>query len=497
MDRMDYIQNQSSPKSVIVTSRDKRRIGLQTNQLKGTPLFVPGNQKSAPLNQYAGSWMRDSSKVKKRDYNFIERVLDFKEAQVSYFCKFFKLEQEGITQIIRFVSCIKDDELATHVNALINYIKSWPDPNQIPRPAHPKQQKSIFGLRNEGNSQENQQSKKSFFKSSTASPEDSFKFNNSNQSSPNSYSQLSTPVGPQTNSQTPFFRTSPNMSQSSPASPNINIPYMSIRNDLRYSEIKEILRIPIKDATEFAFSFPTDSQHFFISLLGNASNITQIRWPVGLEILINDKQIKASGIELNSNFIDISELKPKTIKLINHVPINHINISIISAKFKSYDQIIESIGFVDMAGIGTSLGDQSTFEYHADCLFCPITGKLMKFPGRGVKCTHQQCFDIKTFLKIVNKSGRSFCPICQKRIEISELVVSKFAFDAVNNIREISSESENVVSSNENGSNEQNGADVKMVGLGDDLDLSNEQIFPDLGEPFSPIELNDEFGNDY
>lgn len=512
MERMDYLQNQSSPKSAIVTSRDKRRIGLKTDQLKGTPFFVPNSQKSAPINQYAGMWMRNSnsnsSNGKKKDYRFIERVLDFKEAQVSYFCKFYKIEQEGINQVIRFVSCIKDDELAVQVNGLINYIESWPDPNQIPRPQHTKQQKSIFSLRNESSNSENKKGT-SFFRSSTTSPDDSFQIGSSGQSSPNSYSQMSTPICSQSN-QNSFFRSSqPKPAQSAPIYSSINNVMLSkIRNDIRYSDVKEISKIPIKDSGESTFNFPTDVHHFFLAIIGINS---LIRWPAALEIFIDDKLIKPSGIDLSSNFIDVSELNPKVLKLVNHSPIDQIiNISVISANFRSYDQIIGNIGFVDMVGIATSLsasssdgfvgaspapalGSQQSFEYRADCLFCPITGKLMKFPGRGINCSHQQCFDLKTFLKIANKSGRFFCPICQKKIEVSQLVISKFALDAVNNIR--NSPPENHESGNEN---EGHGDDIKMIGLtGDDFDMSPEQIFPEIGEPFS-LELNNvSFSNDY
>ena len=537
---MNSYQTQASPSSVIVSSRDKRRIGLKPDQIKGKPLFVPGNMKSAPVNQYAGLWMRDSSKGKaKQDYKFIERILEFSEAQVSYFCKFFKLEQEGITQIIRFVSCIKDDELAMNVNAMINYIKSWPDPNKVPKPTHQKQ-KSVFSLRNEANNFENGQSKRSsFFSSSSTSPQDSYNINNSNKNSANSYSASPTPAYSQDHNQTPFFRASPNSkSPSSPITPQLINPYFSLAKDIRYSEIKEISRILINGISEITFDFPPNNQHFFLSLFNNnnngnnnanfnlVGNFPQVRWPISLQISINDNIIKAAGTELINSFIDVSELNPKTLKFINQSPTDQIVVSIISANYKNYDQIAQSLQLIDVNELGGNNFSkspmpnmQSNIIHPVNCLFCPITAKLMKYPGRGIQCQHQQCFDAKTYLKIMNRSGRNFCPICQKKIELNELALSvttnvsgppKSALDAVNKIRNenssnyLSPSRESSPLDNFSNVNEMNkeedtaNNDIKLIGFtNDDIGFPNDQYFPEIGEPFSFELDNMPFSNEY
>jgi hypothetical protein len=70
------------------------------------------------------------------------------------------------------------------------------------------------------------------------------------------------------------------------------------------------------------------------------------------------------------------------------------------------------------------IGDQSI------PLECPISRGHMKFPVRGVKCEHQQCFDLSSYIMLSRQQGTLQCPHCLMALPIEELAVSDQMMDA-------------------------------------------------------------------
>jgi hypothetical protein len=54
---------------------------------------------------------------------------------------------------------------------------------------------------------------------------------------------------------------------------------------------------------------------------------------------------------------------------------------------------------------------------------CPLTRKLIARPARGVKCQHDDCFDLTGFLSYAMKTNSWACPICHMRLVAEDLRV--------------------------------------------------------------------------
>jgi hypothetical protein len=54
---------------------------------------------------------------------------------------------------------------------------------------------------------------------------------------------------------------------------------------------------------------------------------------------------------------------------------------------------------------------------------CPLTRKLIARPARGVKCQHDDCFDLTGFLSYAMKTNSWVCPICHMRLAAEDLRV--------------------------------------------------------------------------
>jgi hypothetical protein len=54
---------------------------------------------------------------------------------------------------------------------------------------------------------------------------------------------------------------------------------------------------------------------------------------------------------------------------------------------------------------------------------CPLTRKLIARPARGVKCQHDDCFDLTGFLSYAIKTNSWTCPICHMPLIAEDLRV--------------------------------------------------------------------------
>ncbi|KAI1707494.1 MIZ/SP-RING zinc finger domain-containing protein [Ditylenchus destructor] len=50
-------------------------------------------------------------------------------------------------------------------------------------------------------------------------------------------------------------------------------------------------------------------------------------------------------------------------------------------------------------------------------LKCLLSGQRIKVPARYADCTHIQCFDLETFLRMKTQKNILVCPICQKEVK--------------------------------------------------------------------------------
>lgn len=60
--------------------------------------------------------------------------------------------------------------------------------------------------------------------------------------------------------------------------------------------------------------------------------------------------------------------------------------------------------------------------------FCPISGKLIEFPVRGINCVHSGNFDFSSFIKMATLTHKWICPICSKPLPYEELALDDTAY---------------------------------------------------------------------
>lgn len=73
-----------------------------------------------------------------------------------------------------------------------------------------------------------------------------------------------------------------------------------------------------------------------------------------------------------------------------------------AARFRSsYDLLLNSMQ--------TEMLDSLTIKIN-----CPITLQRIKYPVRGMRCTHLQCFDLDTYVSMNSTLKRWACPVCGK-----------------------------------------------------------------------------------
>lgn len=147
-------------------------------------------------------------------------------------------------------------------------------------------------------------------------------------------------------------------------------------------------------------------------------------WPNDVSILINNSVV-LSGTTLNNDFIDISDLNPKIIKIVCEE--NKSRLIVKKMIFHSYCEIIQKMNKI-------SEKDED-FQKYSTSIFDPIFGGIMKYPGKGIYCKHQQCFDLKSFLIKANITKNFICPICMQNTPISELVFSSYIKNYIESIK--------------------------------------------------------------
>ena len=59
-------------------------------------------------------------------------------------------------------------------------------------------------------------------------------------------------------------------------------------------------------------------------------------------------------------------------------------------------------------------------------LICPLTRKRINEPARGQNCTHLECYDLESYVKLGFETFKWNCSICRKYVPLNELKVDSY-----------------------------------------------------------------------
>lgn len=139
-----------------------------------------------------------------------------------------------------------------------------------------------------------------------------------------------------------------------------------------------------------------------------------VRWPSTSRVVVNDVPVKLPGV-CNFALIDTSDFGER--------PDIDVMCDEEGAPYALVVRVAEYRSFSDLATqVMTKHVDESPFTGTiVPSVMDPVSGKLMKHPGKGVNCHHDQCFDIKQYIKRSNMTRQWLCPVCNRSLPYQEL----------------------------------------------------------------------------
>lgn len=146
-----------------------------------------------------------------------------------------------------------------------------------------------------------------------------------------------------------------------------------------------------------------------------------VKWP-------NTLIINANGIHLTPKnlsslpLVDLSMVKPDTtISLsVGHEEKTQFFLMIRIVRYNSVSELITQIKNKKL-----KQGYKEVFNEVEVSLISPITNDPICYPGKGINCTHTQCFDLKEYLKLAFSTNLWQCPICKLPVVFDDLVYSQ------------------------------------------------------------------------
>ena len=75
--------------------------------------------------------------------------------------------------------------------------------------------------------------------------------------------------------------------------------------------------------------------------------------------------------------------------------------------------------------IVSTISRKETFPFSEIGALCPITGRMISIPARGVNCMHQQCFDLLSYITTRQAIGLWSCPICMGLCSLDDLRIGE------------------------------------------------------------------------
>lgn len=172
--------------------------------------------------------------------------------------------------------------------------------------------------------------------------------------------------------------------------------------------------------SDFNFSIdipPINSGNRIIlqSFMANV-NPPVVKWPQTLAIFINNILVKPPSI-VHYSLIDLTCFgQVKSIRLCCSPEKDFFNIIIREASFRSFNDIVQELY--------NAPPSEEIFNGNELCLLCPLSGEMIKEPGKGRNCNHTQSFDLNAFLQVATFQRRWTCPICYQNLNFSDLIYS-------------------------------------------------------------------------
>ena len=148
-----------------------------------------------------------------------------------------------------------------------------------------------------------------------------------------------------------------------------------------------------------------------------------ICFPSSLRVFANGVQIKSPGY-FPFPILDLSKYNQScTIRIVCSQEAQPFLIEAMAVQYTEYSKIIENIRNLPPV--------EEKIEPGTVSLLDPITGRLMNNPCRGIECQHNNCFEMKTFLKISNSNHKWYCPICKQHLPLDKLIFSHRTYEMI------------------------------------------------------------------
>ena len=141
----------------------------------------------------------------------------------------------------------------------------------------------------------------------------------------------------------------------------------------------------------------------------------KIYWPNTLRVYVNDILLKGPGV-CKLNQIDLFKFPRCSVRIQCNRESVIAALIIRPAVYQSFTDLVNHMKENQyQQDVPVSDNEQA---------LCPITGKVLKYPGRGILCQHLQCFNLKEYIKRCTASRAWFCPICNMPLPIKQLMYS-------------------------------------------------------------------------
>jgi len=215
--------------------------------------------------------------------------------------------------------------------------------------------------------------------------------------------------------------------------PAPSFPYI----DIRYFGESSSLFGPFEIGhTEFQFQFVLpqlpEKTHLIAQCFLYGVSPPTYRWPTKLSIIVDDIPLKVEG-PFYFPVIDFHPFGVGKNVILHGAPEGFgFTLLIRQAKYRSIKSILLQIQ--------NNPGMMEMYNGFESSLLCPISGNLMEHPGRGRDCSHDQCFDLKEFLKRAIYSLQNTCPVCGTPLSIENLIYSHQTKKAIYNMKASSSD---------------------------------------------------------
>jgi hypothetical protein len=191
--------------------------------------------------------------------------------------------------------------------------------------------------------------------------------------------------------------------------------------DCRYSlpdEMREPLYSVVLERESFQSKFEIPSVqsgiHVVLQCVGERGEVS---WPQTLIIYVNSKQIKPGHFAFS--IIDLTRFPVGSlVELRYDGSVCRSMFMARYAKFTSFSNLA-----LQIENSSQLLDEESTDPITS--LLCPITGELMKHPGRGRGCRHAECFELKEYMRMCTRTRSWLCPICRQQTLVRDLVAPR------------------------------------------------------------------------